>query len=246
MSKLKGAAKQAFLERMAKGRRKAARKNPARRKAGAKKSTASRTPRKKSGSAKNGKLRGAAKEAFLKRMAKGRRAAARNPKPARRRRRNEETTAAEMYEKFHQKPPGRTIEVDQTYHYPAEFAELGKLIELRFDLDNHNKDFPLTQFRGTRVVCTPDGANIYFIEGDQSIDFEAMDIATDKDMVELGPCTYICYHTRKGFHDFEPVDYFHFFGEEDGIYPVLNYDRLNKALFLVSGNYRVRPEGIVN
>jgi hypothetical protein len=239
MSKLKGAAKQAFIDRMAKGRRKAKRTKP----------NGGRTRSRKPAAAKNGKLRGAAKEEFLKRMAKGRRAAARgNPRGKKKpgRRRNQETSAAEMYEKFHQRPPNRTIEVSQTYHYPAEFAELGKLKELRFDLDNQNKDFPLTQFRGTRVVCTPDGANIYFLEGDQSIDFEAMDIATDKDMVELGPCTYICYHTQKGFHDFEPVDYFHQFGEEDGIFPVLNYDRLNKALFLVSGNYRVRPEGIVN
>ena len=44
-------------------------------------------------------------------------------------------------------------------------------------------------------------------------------------MIELGPCSYICYHTTKGFHDFAPTKYWHNFGEEDGIYPRLGYDR---------------------
>lgn len=243
MSKLRGAAKVAFLKRMAQGRKKAAaakNQNPKKRATTAGKRPKSRkTPREKHLAAMGKVVRTGKGHARLQKLR------SRLKKRPNGRRRNE-GTAEEMYEKFHQKPPGRIIQVDQVYNYPAEFAELGKLKELRFDLDNHNLNFPLTQFRGTRVVCTPDGANIYFLEGDQSIDFEAMDIATDKDMVELGPCTYICYHTQKGFHDFEPIDYFHHFGEEDGIYPVLNYDRLNKALFLVSGNYRVRPEGIVN
>ncbi len=245
MSKLTGAKKAAFLERMAKGRRKAKRAATA---ANPKKRATKKASR---GSAK-GKLRGAKKAEFLKRMAKGRRAAARgNPKrdnPKRKGRRNPDTlTAAEAkFEEFHQKRPGRIVEFEQSLTYPENYAELGKLKELRFDLDEANLDFPLSQFKGCQAVCTPDGANIYFIGGDQAIAFEALNIASDKDMVELGSCTYICYHTVKGFHDFEPIDYWHRFGEEDGIMPVLAYDRLNKALFLIGGNYRVRPEGIVN
>ncbi len=96
------------------------------------------------------------------------------------------------------------------------------------------------------MVSTPDGSNIYFLNGDQSIDLHALDVESDKDMVEIGPCSYISYKTEKGFHDFEPIVYYHEFGEEDGILPILAYDRLNKALFLLGGNYRVRPEGIVN
>jgi len=232
MSKLTGAKKAAFLDRMAKGRRKAKRGATA-----AKKKNAN--PKKK--------LRGSAKAEFLKRMAKGRRAAARG-NPKRKGRRNPDTLEAAQakFEEFHQKRPSRIVEIDQTFYYPENYAELGKLKELRFDLDENNADFPLTSFRGTKAVCTPDGANIYFLEGDQAIDFEALNISSDKDMVALGPCTYICYHTVKGFHDFEPIDYWHRFGEEDEVYPVLAYDRLNKALFLIGGNYRVRPEGIVN
>ena len=123
---------------------------------------------------------------------------------------------------------------------------MGRLIELRFWLDAANPDFPLTRFGDCQAVCTPDGDNIYFIGGDQSVNFEALDIASGKDFVELGPCTYICYFTVKGFHDFEPTKYWHRFGEEDKILPTLVYDRLNKSLFLTSGNYRVERAGIVN
>ena len=75
---------------------------------------------------------------------------------------------------------------------------------------------------------------------------EPRDIASDKDMIELGPCMYIEYYTVKGFHDFEPTNYWHLFGEEDEIRPILCYDRLNKQLFLMGGNYTVKYEGIVN
>lgn len=160
------------------------------------------------------------------------------------RRRN--SSIEQMYQTFHQKAPGRIVDHEQLVQYPDAFAELGELRELRFNLDSANKNFPLTRFGGTKVCCDARGENIYFVGGDQAIDFGALDMATDKDFVELGPCTYIAYKTTKGFHDFEPIIYFHQFGEENGILPVLMYDRLNKTLFLGSGDYRVRREGIVN
>lgn len=164
-------------------------------------------------------------------------------------RRNQEDSierAREKFAEFHGKPAERILEYAQSVTYPENFAELGRLKELRFDLNSLNRDFPLANFRDCQAVSTPNGSNVYFIGGDQRIDFEALNIATDKDLVELGPATYIMYHTVKGFHDFDPTDYFHRFGEEDGIKPVLAYDRLNHTLFLIGGNYRVRPEGIVN
>jgi hypothetical protein len=248
MAKLKGAKKEAFLKRMAAGRRKAAKAN-------------GRKPRRKR--AKNAGRRSVrkTKKAIKRRTRAGivgskttggligrtkKKSGATKDLRRHRRRRNQEDTGAQLYEEFHQKPSTRTTEYAVAYTYPEHFAQLGSLKELRFDLDNKNKDFPLTHFKGAEVVCTPDGGNIYFIGGDQSIPLEDLDISTDKDFVELGPCTYIMYHTKKGFHDFEPIDYFHRFGEEDGIVPSLVYDRLNRALFLASGNYRVRADGIEN
>lgn len=274
MAKLTGAKKKAFLERMAKGRRKAARGNPkkkATRKPAKKK--AARKPAKKKAASTRGKLRGAAKAAFLKRMAKGRKAG-KNPSVRKskklfrksfgpdvtrkwasakrkatakgKRRRNQGEDGTAMYEKFHGKAPGRIVEYEELVQFPHHFAELGKLVELRIDLDSANRKFPFTSFGDCKVVCTPDGENLYLVGGDQRIDLENLEIGGDKDMVELGPCVYICYHTTKDFHDFAPIDYYHEFGEENGIRPVLCYDRLNRKLFLIGGDYRVKREGIVN
>jgi len=235
MSKLRGQAKAEFLARMAKGRKKAARGNPK-----AKKSVTGR-PKHKAAASRNAGPRSVrkSKKAMKKFL----------PGFKRKKRRNQEDSiesAAEKFAEFHGKPPGRIVEYEQGYNYPENYAEMGKLKELRFDLNTLNRDFPLSNFKDCQAVCTPDGSNIYFIGGDQRIDFEALDIASDKDFVELGPCRYIMYHTVKGFHDFDPTDYWHRFGEENNIFPVLAYDRLNHTLFLIGGDYRVRPEGIVN
>lgn len=252
MAKLTGAKKAAFLARMEKGRRKAGRAAPAAKKRPAARKKKKPATKKKANPKPKTKSR---TRPVSKRAAATLQRVARLLKPKKKkrnpRRRNgsddEMTAAARQFEAFHGKAPERIIEIEQAYRYPATFAELGHLKELRFDLNARNRDFPLTGFgKACQVVCTPDGSNIYFIGGDQSIDFEALDIASDKDFVDLGPCGYISYHTVKGFHDFAPITYYHQFGEEDKIRPSLTYDRLNKTLFLVSGNYRVRPEGIVN
>lgn len=278
MAKLTGAKKKAFLERMAKGRRKASRANGAK-----KKRKAAAAPKKRKAAAptkRNAKVRKSKKvigKGFTKPVAaqwakeKKKKAAARrraaqakkkasprkqthahNGGKTKRRngpkRRNSDTLAAaiEKFTEFHGKEPGRIVEYEQHVRYSKNLAEMGKLKELRFFLDRANPEFPLTSFGECQAVCTPDGRNIYFIGGDQSINLEALEIASDKDMIELGPCGYIVYDTVKGFHDFQQTNYWHPFGEEDGVFPRLAYDRLNKLLFLLGGNYQVRPEGIVN
>lgn len=267
MAKLRGKAKEEFLRRMARGRKKAERTNPRAKKkhsatrpkranaAKPKRKAAKKAAKKKTAKKRNAKLTGRAKAEFLKRMARGRRKAKANPKRKKnprgstRRRRNQDDSigaAAEKFTEFHGKPPGRIVEYEQGYTYPENLAEMGRLLELRIHLDALNPNFKLTGFKGTQAVCDPSGQNIYFIGGDQSIDFDALGISSTKDMVELGSCHYIAYHTVKGFHDFAPTDYHHKFGEESGVLPMLAYDRLNKTLFLLGGDFTVRPEGIVN
>lgn len=239
--------KEAFKKRMAAGRRKAAKargeKNPRKKQPKKKAKRGVTTPAKKnSGKPQSRKS--------ARRVTAGSRRAGQPQKRAKNaRRRNSNGSieeASALYESFHGKPPSSISEIEFETRYREHFAELGKLIELQVQLNDDNPDFPFTQFGNCKVVATPDGENIYFIGGDQSIDLAALDISSNKDCVELGPCTYISYHTKKGFHDFEPTTYWHEFGEEDGIVPRLVYDRLNQRLFLTSGNYRVRPEGIVN
>ncbi len=162
-------------------------------------------------------------------------------------RRNPDLDAeAEMYRIFHGRPPEREIDHEELIEIRSKFAEMGKLIELRFRLDGEREPMPLLDFGACQAVCTADGTNIYFLGGDQKVDLSALAIESDKDLIQLGECTYIKYFTRKGFHNFEPVEYWHRFGEEDGYRPVLAYDSLNRKLFLLGGNYQVKPEGIVN
>jgi hypothetical protein len=153
---------------------------------------------------------------------------------------------ADMYQLFHGRAPERTVEYEEQLEFRSKFAELGKLLELRFRLEGEREPVPLLEFGSCQVCCTADGTNMYFLGGNQSIDLDSLGIASDKDYIELGECTYIKYFSKKGFHDFAPVDYWHKLGEEDGIRPVLAYDSLNRKLFLLGGNYRVKPEGIVN
>lgn len=154
--------------------------------------------------------------------------------------------AEALYEQFHGRPANRTIDYDETHEYRSELAELGKLQELRFDLDEDNRSLPLRGFGNCQVAATADGRNLYFVGGDQGLDLDELGIETPKDYIELGPLTYIRYHTKKGFHDFAPIDYYHEFGEENEILPVLLYDAINRALFVAGGDYNIRPEGIVN
>lgn len=239
------AEKEAFKKRMAAGRAKAARA----RKAKNGKAKKTKKANRKSVTTRAASSRGKSQKKTVTRRPKTN-AGPSHKRKKNSRRRNQEPgsseAAARLFEQFHQKGPGKVSEVNLATRYPEHFAELGKLIELRIYLDSDNPDFAFSGFGNCKLVSTPDGSNLYFIGGDQSIDLAALDIASDKDLVELGTCHYISYHTVKGFHDFEPTTYYHEFGEEDGIEPVLSYDRLNQRLFLMSGNYRVRPEGIVN
>lgn len=298
MAKLTGAKKKQFLERMAKGRKKAARGNPKRKtarkpakKKTVKKSTKASRKRPRNRNAKrngNGYVvwpsgrpfsllskakafanelaregerdvyvenvdtektvyRPATRNPKARKASKGTRAKTRTPRGRNpKRRRNNEGEAEQMFQTFHGKAPGRIVEYDELVKFPHHFAEMGRLVELRIDLDRANRKFPFTSFGDCKVVCTPDGQNIYFVGGDQKINLADLDIGGEKDFIELGPCVYICYHTTKDFHDFAPIDYFHEFGEEDGIRPMLAYDRLNQKLFLMGGNYHVKREGIVN
>jgi hypothetical protein len=123
---------------------------------------------------------------------------------------------------------------------------LGRLISLLVWLD---EDKPVElQFRGVALGCSGDGGQLYFVGGDQSLDLKALglDGSLPKDHLAIGPVEQIVYHTSKDFHDFEPMDYEHEFGEEGGTQPILNYDTLSRKLYLSGGSYHVERPGIVN
>ena len=160
----------------------------------------------------------------------------------------EEKAAGNLSAEFHGRPPHQITDITTERIERYALAELGRLIELAVTLPSGQS--VLLQFSGRRprVASSPDGGQLYFEGGDQALDLKQLGLSKQlpKDHVEIGVVRKIVYHTSKKFHDFEPGEYVHEFGEEHGERPTLAYDALNKRLFLVGGTYQTRPEGIRN
>jgi len=166
---------------------------------------------------------------------------------ARRRQPNQAQTAAELSEQFHGRPVEQVTQLSETVLERAQLAELGRLLELHvLTFANGGYVLPFDR-KQVRVCASPDGGQLYLMGGDQDVDLDSLGIEPlGKDEVPLGMLTAIVYHTAKGFHDFEPTDYIHEFGEEGGELPLLSFDRLNRALRISGGSYQVQPAGIID
>jgi len=163
-------------------------------------------------------------------------------KPTKKTRRNTEPGAAALTEAFHGRPAKKVTELSEIVSERAELADLGRLVSLEL------LGYKLPFDSNVRLASTPEGGSLYFVGGDQALDLASLGIedATGKDHMDIGQVKYITYFTSKAFHNFEPMEYRHKFGEDGGELPLLCYDTLNEALYLVGGTYTVKPEGIVN
>lgn len=149
---------------------------------------------------------------------------------------------SDLYEQFHGKAAERIDEVELESRDRKTYTKLGDLVEL--DIHRGSK----LLFDGERPVLASDprGHQLYVLGG-VVLSKDDMDRdAADKDLIDLGEASCIVYFTRKGFDNFEPVEYKHKFGEETGERPHLLYDRRNRRLLFAGGAYQVKPEGIVN
>lgn len=172
---------------------------------------------------------------------------------ARRRRSNpasesELDAVARMYTGFHGRGPREWREIRQKRVTPDSLSDLGRLVELRFHRPGYRERYEFAE-SGPRVVrlgTTGNGGQLYFVEGDQELNLHGRGFDLSKDFLCLGHCHAIVYFTSKSFHDFEPSEYVHHFGDEGGRRPEGGYDVHSKRLFLIGGDYKVRPEGIVN
>jgi hypothetical protein len=181
----------------------------------------------------------------MKRARQAKPKARRRKNPPRRRNGSGEEAAARLSEQFHGRPAHTIRDLESERLERRVLAELGRLTELRV----RSNEYTALKPRGVRLACNPEGTQLYFEGGDQALDLAALGITGEqatKDHIDLGVCDYIAYETRKGFHDFARVDYWHQLGEVSKIRPTLHYDALNQLLYLSGGNYRVKPEGIVD
>lgn len=153
--------------------------------------------------------------------------------------------AAQLSEKFHGRPARTVREIEEVEQSRDTLADLGRLISFTVWLDED--DAAQIDFKGVRLACSPDGGQLY-LTGNQRLDLAALglDRYLPKDHITVGQVETVVYHTSKAFHNFEPVEYEHQFGEEGGELPTLGYDVLSEKFYLTGGSYQVKPEGIVN
>lgn len=168
-------------------------------------------------------------------------------KATRRNSAGELSAAARLSEKFHGRPAKRATEFTASHRQRTVQAELGKLIEL--SVKTPKGDRATLGFEGCEVFVTaaPDGGQIYFEQGDQAIDLKRLGLSDQlpKDRVLVGTALSIVYEARKGFDDFELIDYRHKFGEDGGQAPQLYFDTLNARLELAGGTYQVKADGVI-
>jgi hypothetical protein len=163
------------------------------------------------------------------------------------RKRNPDGTSAGLFTEFHGEPPSTTTEFNEKEEYRDDLAELGTLVEIIIDTVTGLR--ATVQFNGNapRLSSSPDGKQLYFLGGDQTMDLGKLKMDGDKwlrDLMLLGEWDEVTYRTAKGFHNFKLSDYYHKLGEESGYMPVILYDTLNKRLQSAGGKSHVTARGI--
>lgn len=192
------------------------------------------------------------------------------PRTARKALRNgsSRTEARQLAERFHGREVESIVNVLENYSEPRNLAELGTLVELVVNPTNSRYEYPIN-FEGQneedvkyqiRVCSDPKGQQIYFVGGSQDISSVIKTINEDRDsmlnlehkqFIILGNCVSIAYFTDK-HHLVGPKSqrygtcYEHQFGEDNGVTPILAYDKRNKRLMLLGGSYTVEDRGIIN
>ena len=169
-------------------------------------------------------------------------------------------SAEELTQEFHGRPSKETVDITESESYDSDLAQLGELTELEIVTEDGEDVIPISFSRDSQVdvvrLCsTPNGRQLEFIGGDQSLeldDFEeaGLEIETGKREVAIGPVHSISYWTDKhhlaGSKDQEQgVEFIHEFSEESGgSLPMLVYDTEDEKMRLVGGRYRIEAEGI--
>lgn len=161
------------------------------------------------------------------------------------------SSAQALAEDFHGRPSKGVTEFEEVEKYDGELADLGGLVELHLALDDDKEyvevSFSRSERNQIRVAANPEGTQIYFIGGDQTLNVED----DGKTYVPVGVVDEIVYFADK--HHLEGpeeqkrgMQYRHGFGEESGVKPLLVYNTVSQTFILVGGNYEVKSEGIVD
>jgi hypothetical protein len=167
-----------------------------------------------------------------------RRADRRNPVTRKRARNQSETEqAVRLFESFHGRDAKSIVEKQVSAEIRRDYTALGNLLSLKvktpigqtatFDFDGDS----------VMLASSPNGKQLYCIGGRQNL-LPLLDAESQqKDFIEVGECIEVAYLARKIHSNFEPVEWFHKFGEKTGVRPQLMFDKLKKQIFFVGGEY---------
>jgi hypothetical protein len=173
-----------------------------------------------------------------------------NPNPQRatpRRRRkdrnpSETEQAVRLFETFHGKDASAIAEKHVSAAMRKDYTALGNLVYLKvrtplgetakFDFDGD----------GVMLASSPDGKQLYCIGGRQNLLSLLDEDSQQKDFIDLGECLEVAYLARKIHSNYEPIEWFHKFGEKSGVLPQLMFDKLKKQIFFVGGEYFIDPK----
>jgi hypothetical protein len=145
--------------------------------------------------------------------------------------------AVKLFQSFHGRNPKEIVDRHVSAAVRLEYTTLGdleylrcitplgKTVEFNFEGD------------GVKLASSPDGKQLYCIGGNQDLRSCLDDASLEKDFIDLGECTEVQYLARKIHGKFQPVSYYHEFGEDTGERPQLMWDKLKKQVFFIGGNY---------
>lgn len=185
--------------------------------------------------------------------------------------RNPDGSADDAYKTFHGKAPDKTkvlqVALVDPFSDHTNLWQLGKLKSLTVGeyidgfkgsegdqpQSNHPDAWAETIYfdegSSPDLAGEPGGRELFIVGGNQKLGdamLERLGADSGKDAADLGFIYRIEYFTRKDFDRFQPINYWHHFGEETGVQPRLFYDRTNHRMQLAGGEYVVKREGIVN
>lgn len=171
----------------------------------------------------------------------------------------EQAGTARMFGKFHGRAPDKLTRIKIPNRLEHDMAKLGNLCKIVIgeEITTNGSgavvsgaEAELTFPAGRRPILASnaEGTQLYIIGGDQDLEGSLSKLGSDptKDFADLGALGLIEYDTEKHFDDFRPTIYWHRTGEDGGELPRVMYDKRNRRLVIVGGEYRVKPEGIVN
>jgi hypothetical protein len=154
--------------------------------------------------------------------------------------------ARKVYAMFHgTKPRKKTIYKATRARLPGkDFAKIGDLISLT--VGNHKVSFDKDKVAPI-VVTDAKAQKLFLLGGNQNLSaLKPVKKANPGGLHDMGELSQIEYYSRKKFDDFRPTIYFHDLGEENGVRPRLMYDPKARQMYIAGGDYKIKPEGIVN